>query len=125
MKSIAQHEPQATVEEQPQDYAAPAVNVLETEDGYILEAEMPGVARDGLEVTLEDRELTIVGHYRKETVPGEALFRERPLADYRRTFELEPAIDTANIRATMNQGLLTLTLPKSERVKPRKIVVGE
>ena len=56
-------------------------------------------------------------------VPGEPLFRERVLTDYRRVFELDPAIDAGKIAAKMDQGLLTLTLPKSERVKPRKITV--
>jgi HSP20 family protein len=55
--------------------------------------------------------------------PGNPLFRERALADYRRVFELDPAIDTARITAKMEQGVLTTTLPKSEAVKPRKITV--
>ena len=56
-------------------------------------------------------------------VVGNPLFRERALADYRRVFELDPAIDTAKISAKMDQGVLSLALPKSERVKPRKITV--
>ena len=51
------------------------------------------------------------------------LFRERRVADYRRVFELDPAVDTAKVSAKMDQGVLTLTLPKSEGVKPRKIAV--
>src|ERR1035438_2332764 len=91
------------------------------EDGYVLEAEMPGVTKEGLEITLEGNEITIVGRRMDETAPGEPLFRERALADYRRVFELDPAIDTGKIAAKMDQGLLTLTLPKSEKVKPRRI----
>jgi HSP20 family protein len=56
-------------------------------------------------------------------VTGSPLFRERALADYLRLFELDPAIDTARITAKMEQGVLNLTLPKSERVKPRKITI--
>jgi HSP20 family protein len=56
-------------------------------------------------------------------VPGEPLFRESRDVDFRRVFELNPAIDTGKISARMDQGILTLTLPKSERVKPRKISV--
>jgi HSP20 family protein len=99
------------------------VNIVETKDGYVLEAEMPGVSKEGLEVTLEGNEMTIVGHRENEVVTGTPLFRERALADFRRVFELDPAIDTARIAAKMDQGVLSLTLPKSEKVKPRKIAV--
>lgn len=106
------------------EYVSPEVNIYETEDGYVLEAEMPGVSKEGLEITLEGSEITIVGHRHTETVTGMPLFRERSLEDYRRVFELDPAIDTAKIAAKMNQGVLTLTLPKSEKVQPRKIAVN-
>ena len=107
------------------EYVAPDVNIYETKDGYTLEAEMPGVNKDGLEITLDGHEITITGHRAKEVDSGEALFRERHNADYRRVFELDPAIDSARIAAKMNQGVLVLTLPKSEEVKPRKITVSE
>jgi HSP20 family protein len=105
------------------EFLAPEVNIFETKDGYVLEAEMPGVNKQGLEITLEGNEITITGHRAAEQLPGEALFRESRDWDYRRVFELDPAIDTGRIAAKMEQGVLTLTLPKSERVKPRKITV--
>ena|SRR5437879_1613571 len=108
---------------QRQEYVTPQCNIFETKDGYVLEAEMPGVNKSGLEVTLENNELTIVGHHAEESFPGQPIFRERHYADYRRVFELDPAIDTVKISAKMEQGILTLTLPKSEKVKPRKITV--
>lgn len=108
-----------------QKYALPEVNIFETRDGYVLEAEMPGVNKDGLEVLLEGHELTIVGHRHHAPVEGQVIFRESHAADYRRVFELDPAIDTGRIAASMTQGVLTLGLPKSERVKPRKIAVSE
>ncbi len=105
------------------DYVLPEVNIFETKDGYTVEAEMPGVSKDGLEITLEGNEITIVGHRKNDVVTGTPVFRERNLADYRRAFELDPAIDTRKIAAKMDQGVLTLILPKSEMVKPRKISV--
>ena len=108
-----------------EEYVAPEVNIFETKDGYVLEAEMPGVNKESLEITLEDNEITIVGHRAVETAAGQPLFRERRQADYRRVFELDPAIDASKISARMDQGVLTLTLPKSERVKPRKIRVDD
>jgi len=106
-----------------EEYVVPEVNIIETKDGYVLEAEMPGVNKDGLEITLDGTEITITGRRHEEPVSGQPLFRERHAADFRRVFELDPAIDSARISARMEQGVLTLTLPKSERVKPRKIAI--
>jgi HSP20 family protein len=60
-------------------------------------------------------------------VPGnlELIYRESTPAIYRRKFELDPAIDTTKVTAKMEQGVLLLTLPKAERVKPRKIQVTD
>jgi len=124
MKATVQTEQRPGTSFRPaREHVAPEVNIFETKDGYVLEAEMPGVNKEGLEVTLEGNEMTIVGHRRNEAVTGEPLFRERALADYRRVFALDPAIDTSKIAAKMDQGVLTLTLPKLEKVKPRKITV--
>jgi HSP20 family protein len=106
-----------------EEYVAPNVNIFETQEGYALQAEMPGVSKDGLEITLEGNEITITGRRTPESVAGEPLFRESNTADYRRVFELDPAIDTSKVSAKIEQGVLTVTLPKSERVKPRKIKV--
>jgi len=126
MKTTLQKEtPKATDRTEQVEYRTPEVNIFETKEGYVLEAEMPGVNKDGLEITLEGNEITIVGRRASEVVNGEPLFRERSLTGFRRVFELDPAIDTGKISARMHQGVLTLTLPKSEEVKPRKITVGD
>jgi len=122
MKAPVQKEQRAHSDRTP-EFVSPEVNIFETKDGYVLEAEMPGVNKDGLEIMLEGTEVTIVGHRRAEPLRGDSLFGESDGADYRRVFELDPAIDTAKISARMDQGVLTLTLPKSERVKPTKIAV--
>jgi HSP20 family protein len=108
-----------------EQYVTPEVNIFETKDGYVIEAEMPGVVREGLEVTLEGNDLTIYGRRNRHVEEGQVLFRESRQADFRRVFELDPAIDTGRISARMEQGVLTLTLPKSERVKPRRIKVAD
>ena len=126
MKATLQKEPRAATDNnQRHGLIVPPVNIFETKDGYVVEAEMPGVNKEGLEVTLEGNEITIVGRRHFEPVNGAALFRECQPADYQRVFDLDPAIDTGKISAKMDQGLLTLTLPKSEKVKPRKISVGD
>ena len=122
MKSTVQKEVRPETDHST-EFVSPPVNIFESNDGYVLEAEMPGVSRDGLEVTLEGNEMTIVGHRRSETLGNQMVFRESHLAGFKRVFELDPAIDTTKISARMNQGVLTLTLPKSENVKPRRITV--
>ncbi len=103
----------------------PDVNIYETKDGFVLEAEMPGVPKDGLEVTLEGNTLTFVGRKRVEMPEGQAIYQESQHADYRRVFELDPSIDTSKIAARMERGILVLRLPKAEKVKPRKITVSD
>jgi len=121
MKGTLQKE--ARAEERRAEFVSPEVNIFENRDGYVLQAEMPGVNRDGLEILLEGTELTLRGHRYNEKLTGQTLFRETNGADFQRTFELDPAIDTSRISAKIDQGVLNLTLPKSERVKPRKITV--
>jgi len=123
MKATAERENRTDNQPARQEYVTPEVNIFETKDGYVLQAEMPGVSKDDLEITLEGNEITITGRRSTEPVSGEPIFRERQTADFRRVFELDPAIDTSKISAKMDQGVLTLTLPKSEQVKPRKITV--
>ncbi len=105
-------------------YLTPLANILETKDAYLLEAELPGVAKDGLEVSVENGQLTIVGHRKTAAAHERTLYVESRALDYRRTFELDPAINAAGISAKLDQGVLTLTLPKAESVKPRKIAVN-
>jgi len=106
-------------------YITPVVDVVETKDAYILEAEMPGVNKQGLEILLEGNELTILGHRATAMPDVEVVYRESKPADFQRVFELDPAIDTAKIDAKMEQGVLVLNLPKCERVKPRQITVTD
>lgn len=105
-------------------YVTPLANILETKDAYVLEAEMPGVGKDGLEVTVENGQLTILGHRSNYTTGGATLHRESREHDYRRVFEIDSSIDASRIHAKIDQGVLTLTLPKAETVKPRKISVN-
>jgi HSP20 family protein len=107
----------------PAQYVTPLVDVESTEEGYTIRAEMPGVDRVGLEIAVDNGELTIVGHRQHEEYAGEPIYREIRQADFRRVYEVDPAVDATRIAARIDQGVLTLTLPKAERVKPRKITV--
>jgi HSP20 family protein len=119
---------QLSTESRPQSaqsrrFATPLVDIESTEDGYVLYAEMPGVSKDGIEVTVENGDLLIVGHRRPLDVSGEPIYRESRPYDFRRVYELDPSIDTSRISARIENGLLTVNLPKAEKVKPRRIEV--
>ena len=107
-----------------EQFVAPVATVLENGDGYTLQVEMPGVNKEGLEMWVENNELTIVGRRSLPTVQGNLIHRESRRENFRRAFELDPSIDAGKISAKIEQGVVTLTLPKAEQVKPRKITVS-
>jgi HSP20 family protein len=109
---------------QTEQFVAPPASVIEAGDGYMLEIEMPGVSKDGLDISVENNELTIIGRRSLPAVEGTLIHRESRPENFRRTFELDPSIDANKISAKIGQGLVTLTLPKAEHVKPRKITVS-
>jgi HSP20 family protein len=109
---------------QAEQFIAPPASVIEAADGYTLEVEMPGVNKDGLDISVENNELTIVGRRSLPTVEGTLIHHESRPENFRRAFELDPSIDADKISAKIDQGLMTLTLPKTEHVKPRKITVS-
>ena len=107
-----------------EQFVPPVATVLENGDGYTLHVEMPGVNKEGLEMWVENNELTIIGRRSLPTVQGTLLHRESRRENFRRTFELDPSIDASQISARIENGVVTLTLPKAEQVKPRKITVS-
>jgi HSP20 family protein len=109
---------------QTEQFGVPSASVIEVADGYTLELEMPGVTKDGLDISVENNELTITGRRSLPTVQGTLIHHESRPENFRRTFELDPSIDADKISAKIDQGLVTLTLPKAEHVKPRKIAVS-
>ena len=102
----------------------PSVDITETRNEYVIEADMPGVTKDTLEVSLEGSELTIVGR-RPARPTAEPLHVESSGAEFRRSFVLDPAIDTNRLTAHIDQGVLRVRLPKAEAVKPRKVRVTD
>src|SRR3982751_6547829 len=109
---------------QREQFVAPASSVMEDGEGYTLQVEMPGVNKEGLEISVQNNELTILGRRSLPTVEGTLIHRESRSNNFRRSFELDPSINTGNISAKVEQGVVTLTLPKAEQVKPRKITVA-
>src|SRR3954454_25318515 len=107
-----------------EQFVAPMATVTENGDGYTLHVEMPGGSKEGLEMWVENNELTIVGRRSLPTVQGTVIHRESRRENFRRAFELDPSIDAGKVSAKIEQGLVTLVLPKEEQVKPRKITVS-
>ncbi len=109
---------------QAETFVAPVASVYENADGYTLQVEMPGVNKEGLEMWVENNELTIIGRRSQLPVAGTTIHRESRRENFRRAFELDPSIDAGKVSAKIEQGVVTLTLPKAEHVKPRKITVS-
>ena len=102
----------------------PAVDVLENEAGITVKADLPGVSRDSLSIRVDGETLTIEGQVSLgEAASLEAVYAEVRQAQYRRSFVLSRDLDTSKIDASMKNGVLTLTVPKLERAKPRRIAV--
>lgn len=106
------------------EYVVPAVDIHHVPEGYTLEAEMPGVRKEGVEITYDDGKLTLTGHRARPAEAGTAVYTESVGQAYRRVFDLDLSVDAGKIRATIEQGLLTVFLPKAESSKPRKIEIG-
>ena len=107
-----------------EQFIPPPASVTEIGDGYMLEIEMPGVKKDGLEISVENNKLTVIGRRPLPAMEGTLIHRESRPENFRHLFELDPSIDANKISAKIEQGLATLTLPKAEHVKPRKITVS-
>jgi|SanBayMetagenome_1026888.scaffolds.fasta_scaffold24125_3 HSP20 family molecular chaperone IbpA len=103
----------------------PVYSIRETPASFDVTVDLPGVAKDGLEITSEEGLLSIVGRrvWRQPT-GWTRLHRESVDADYALTLRHDDAVDAERIQAELRDGVLRLTLPKGEALKPRRIPVG-
>jgi len=108
-----------------QTYTALALDVLENEDAYLVKATIPGINPDDLDITYNNDTLTIQGEMKhEEEKEGERYhLRERYFGKFYRQVRLPSAVKSDAIQANYEHGVLTLTLPKTEEVKPKKITV--
>ena len=106
----------------PRPVFLPVADIYEIRDSIVVLAEMPGVAADGVDVTLERRVLTIRGRSATGDPAGyQRVYNEYADGDYERVFTLSENIDRDRIEATLKDGVLNLVLPKAESAKARKI----
>jgi len=106
------------------NWFVPATDVYETAQAITLVMDMPGVCFDCAHVSIVDDELVVTGHVTHgEDQDDYVLYREYDVGHYHRHFGLPPAIDRANIDASVNDGVLTVVMPKVDQVRPRRIAV--
>jgi len=101
----------------------PAVDVVVDKDNVVAKADLPGLTKDDVTVTLEDNYLTIKGEKKNETEhqEGDYFVSERVYGSFARTIELPVPVDAKKIEAHFKDGVLRVTLPKSEEAKPKQI----
>jgi len=104
----------------------PAVDIHEEDNRYLLTADIPGVSRSDVEITLDEGVLTVKGERKPETGVSEEGYRrrERIVGTFLRQFNLPDTVDTANISAKAEDGVLQIEIPKQEKLQPKKIVVS-
>ena len=102
-----------------------ALDVAETEDSFIVKASLPGINPDDLDITFTDNILTIKGEIEeeKDVEEGKYHLRERRYGMFQRSIALPVPVDADKIDAVYKDGVLTLSIPKVEEVKPKKISV--
>ena len=103
----------------------PTVDISETENGFEIRAELPGVSEEDVNVSVTDNRLTIKGEKRQEAETDEKNYRrvERRYGSFQRRFTLPKHIETDAIKAEFKDGVLTLEIPKAEAAKPTEVPI--
>lgn len=109
----------------PSRYYIPYTDIYETGDSLTVVMDMPGVGRDNLDVNVERGILTVEGKIKFSNYEGlEPVYTEYSVGHYKRSFSLANTVDQDKISARMDDGVLTLKLPKVEQAKPRQIKIA-
>ena len=105
---------------------SPRIDVVENDKGYQIEADLPGVAKNDLKVAIDGQRVTIEAEVRRETERKEGetvMHSERVVRKYARSFELPHEVDDASAIAKLDNGVLTLTLPKKQAAQSRLLTI--
>ena len=108
---------------QEERYLTPPVDIYETAEGLTVVADLPGVDKADIDVRVDENILTLKGKS-KHIAPGDPISAEYSLLNFFRQFQLGEGVDQEKIFADLKQGVLTIQLPKAERIKPKKIKVS-
>ena len=104
---------------------SPACNTYEDEQGFWVQAALPGLDRKDINIVFDDGVLTVKGEVKEDDSSKRTYFaREIGWGEFSRSFRLPSNVDPSNVSASYKEGLLTIQIPKREEAKPRRIVVG-
>ncbi len=107
-----------------QNYISPNVNIYETDNEFVLLADMPGIPRKNVKVKLDNHLLIIFGQIDYEDkINKKYILNEVEIGNYFRTFKISESVDRSDIEAKYDDGQLVVKLPKNEKVKPRTIEI--
>jgi HSP20 family protein len=103
----------------------PSVDVVENDDSYQIMAELPGIKMDDVKISLADNVLTVKGEKKNEISESKRSFYrvERCYGQFQRSFTLPSSVDAEKVKANLDNGVLTITLPKAEQAKAREIAI--
>jgi HSP20 family protein len=104
----------------------PRMDLMETDDHYRLRADLPGISKEDVSITVEDNRLTIRGERKHESkTEGENVVRsERAFGQFYRMLRLPASVNENKIKASFTDGVLSVELPKTEKSKPKKIKIS-
>ena len=104
----------------------PAVNIRETDGAFFVEAELPGLSKDDIEITLENNLLKLSGERRFEKDTTEESYHrvERSYGSFLRTFSLPSRVNSEDVKASFQDGVLVIEVPKAAEARPRKIDIS-
>jgi len=106
------------------DRWAPLADVEETDDAWSVEIDLPGVARDDVDIQLNDRELTVSGEVKEKERAGILRRRTRRVGQFSYSVTLPGDVDADNVTAQLADGVLTVRVPKAQQAKPRRIAIS-
>ena len=102
----------------------PPIDIYETDDGLVLYADLPGVTTEGLELQVQNNRLALFGRVRNDQDGELILHEEYKVGDFLRSFILSDEVDHEHISARLNNGVLRVELPRTQRTEPRRIQVS-
>jgi HSP20 family protein len=102
----------------------PLADVEETDDAYTIEMELPGVKQDDVDIEVNGRELTVSGEVKEKERAGILRRRTRKVGEFSYSVTLPMEIDAENVSASLDGGILTIRVPKSQRERSRHVTIG-